>query len=112
MGGMEFLYYFCGKVARLEGASYLICLLLMGTFQELLAKVPPEIKKEVDMEFAVSDRLYAIMENRGISVEQLASVMGVRPATVKMWISGQHNFTLSTLARLSVVLGEDLIVVA
>ena len=25
------------------------------------------------------------------------------------WLSGQHNFTLRTLAKISVVLGEDLI---
>ncbi len=83
----------------------------MGTFQKLLAEVPQEIRKEVDMEFAVSDRLCAIMERRGISVGQLAHDMGVRPSTVRKRISGQYDFALSTLARLSVIFGEELIIV-
>lgn len=81
----------------------------MNLFEELLAQVPAELKKEVDFEFAVSDRINELMEQRGLSKVQLARELGKRPGEVTKWLSGQHNFTLKTLAQLSSFFGVDII---
>lgn len=81
----------------------------INLFEELLAQVPPELKKEVDFEFAVSDRINGLMEQRGLSKAQLARELGKRPCEVTQWLSGQHNFTLKTLAQLSSFFGVDII---
>lgn len=81
----------------------------MNLFEELLTKVPAELKKEVDFEFAVSDRINELMERRGLSKSQLARELGKRPCEVTKWLSGQHNFTLKTLAQLSTYFNEDII---
>lgn len=81
----------------------------MGVFEELTKKVPVELKKEVDLEFAVSDRINELMEQRGLSKVQLARELGKRPCETTRWLSGQHNFTLKTLAQLSTYFNEDII---
>ncbi len=81
----------------------------MGVFEELTKKVPVELKKEVDLEFAVSDRINELMEQRGLSKVQLARELGKRPCEITRWLSGQHNFTLKTLAQLSTYFNEDII---
>lgn len=81
----------------------------MGVFEELTKKVPVELKKEVGLEFAVSDRINELMEQRGLSKVQLARELGKRPCEITRWLSGQHNFTLKTLAQLSTYFKEDII---
>ena len=79
--------------------------------QELITKVSPEDKKTADYTFAMSDRLDAIMKEKGISQRELARMTGKRPSEVTRWLSGTHNFTLATIAKLSVALGHDFVAV-
>lgn len=41
------------------------------------------------------------MQERGLSKKQLADAIGKRPSEITRWLSGEHNFTISTLAMLS-----------
>jgi len=75
--------------------------------QQLIAAIPPEQKKQYDYSNGISDRLDAIMKERGISQRELARMTGKRPSEVTRWLSGQHNFTLATIAMLSVALNHD-----
>ena len=75
--------------------------------QQLIAAIPPEQKKQFDYSNGISDRLDAIMKERGISQRELARMTGKRPSEVTRWLSGQHNFTLATIAMLSVALNHD-----
>ena len=77
--------------------------------QQLIAAIPPEQKKQYDYSNGISDRLDAIMKERGISQRELARMTGKRPSEVTRWLSGQHNFTLATIAMLSVALNHDFI---
>lgn len=79
--------------------------------QQLIARIPPEQKKQLDYSNDISDRLDAIMKERGISHRELARITGKRPSEVTRWLSGQHNFTLATLAKLSVALNHDFVAV-
>ena len=75
--------------------------------QQMIASIPPEQKKQFDYSNDISDRLDAIMKERGISQRELARMTGKRPSEVTRWLSGQHNFTLATIALLSVTLNHD-----
>ena len=70
-------------------------------YKEIVASVPAEIKAEVDLSFAISDRIDFLMHEKGLSKKQLADALGRRPSEVTNWLSGQHNFTIATLAMLS-----------
>ena len=50
-----------------------------------------------------------LIKNRGLSKKEFAEAIGKRPSEVTKWLSGQHNFTLRTLAMLSTFFGQSLI---
>lgn len=78
-------------------------------FDEMVANVSPDISQQVDWGFAISDRIYELMIQHGLSKAEFAKAIGTSPYAVAMWISGQYNFSLRTLARISTFFGEPLI---
>ena len=74
-----------------------------------LAKIPPLTRETYFLTDAIAERIDAIMKEKGISKKQLAELTHRRPSDVTRWLGGGHNFTLSTLARISVVLDVPLI---
>lgn len=81
------------------------------SFDEMIAATSPEIQKEVAMEFAISNRIYELMQKRGLNKIQLAQALGKRPSEITKWLSGQHNFTIKTLSTLQAFFGEPLVAV-
>lgn len=79
------------------------------SFDEMLATTSPSIQQEVAMEFAVSNRIYELMNKRGLTKLQFAQALGKKPSEVTKWLSGQHNFTLKTISMLSAFFGEPII---
>lgn len=68
-----------------------------------------QVKYEIELSFAISNKIDALMKERGLSKKQFADQIGKRPSEITRWLSGQHNFTLSTLAMLSAFLGQSII---
>jgi antitoxin component HigA of HigAB toxin-antitoxin module len=68
---------------------------------EMLGAIPDELKLETDLSFEISDRIYALMTEKGLSKREFADAIGKRPSEITKWLSGQHNFTIATLAKLS-----------
>ena len=80
-----------------------------SAFKEMLSDVSAEIKTEVDLSFAIAERLESLIKEKGLSKKEFAEAIGKRPSEVTKWLSGQHNFTLRTLAMLSTFFGENLV---
>lgn len=80
-------------------------------FVDAINQIPPAIKKQVDWSMDISDRIDAILKQRGMTQRQFAKIMGRSEAEVSRWLAGRHNFTLATLAKISTLLGEDLLCV-
>ena len=78
-------------------------------FKQMLAEVPADIQREVDLEFAISMRINDLMLKHGLSKLEFARALGRRPSEVTKWLSGQHNFTIRTLSLLSSFFGESLV---
>ena len=78
-------------------------------FKQMLAAVPTDIQQEVDLEFAISNRINELMVQRGLTKLEFAQALGKRPSEVTKWLSGQHNFTIRTLSTLSDFFGESLV---
>lgn len=79
------------------------------SFDEMLASTSPAIQQEVSLEFAISNRIYELMTERGLSKLEFAQALGKRPSEITKWLSGQHNFTIRTLSLLSAFFGVSLI---
>ena len=78
-------------------------------YNQIVASIPEEIHKEVEMQIAVSNRIFDLMTQKGLSKTEFARAIGKRPCEVTKWLSGQHNFTLKTLALLSTFFGVSVV---
>ena len=76
---------------------------------DILSNIPKGIQKEVDMFYAIAVRINDILKRKGWNQANLAKAMGKKEAEVSKWLSGNHNFTISTLARIETALEEDII---
>lgn len=78
-------------------------------FQQMTASVPKDIQAEIDLSFAISNEIYNLMQERGLTKKQFADALGKKPSEVTKWLSGQHNFTIRTIAMLSTFFGKPII---
>lgn len=81
-------------------------------FQQVLNETPEEIKTKVDWSFDIANKIDLVLHRKGINQKAFASMTGTSEAAVSKWLGGNHNFTLSTLAKISAALGEPIITVA
>ena len=80
-------------------------------FDECLATVSNDVKLELDMSFALADKIDIILREKNISQKQLAKKMGKTEAEVSRWLGGTHNFTIRTIAKISDALGVNLLTI-
>lgn len=78
-------------------------------FRECLAKVSDETRAEFNLSFEIADRIGALLKKKGISQKELAAMMGKRESEISKWLTGRHNFTIKTLASISLALGEPIV---
>ena len=81
-------------------------------FRDCLSKVPREVKEEIDLSFAIADRIDAILKEKGMTHREFAGALGKSEAEVSRWLRGTHNFTIRTLAKISSVLDERIVIVS
>ena len=79
------------------------------SLQEMLGNIPGDTQIKIDLSIEISDRIEALMQERGLSKKQFAEALGKRPSEVTKWLSGQHNFTLATLSMISLYFGKPII---
>ena len=80
-------------------------------FRQIIDETPKDLKKQLGYSDAIAIKLDGMLKQRGMSQRDLAKNTGKTEAEVSRWLGGTHNFTLRTLAKISVVLGEDVIAV-
>lgn len=78
-------------------------------YREAVKHIPLDVRKETEFSFAISDKLDDLIKTEGITQKEFAKRMGKTEAEVSVWLSGRHNFTLRTLAKISAELGVDII---
>ena len=76
---------------------------------EIRGHISPDVKKQLDISVSLANRIYDILEAKGMSQKDLAKLLGKTETEVSRWLSGTHNLTIATIAKISVALGEDII---
>lgn len=79
------------------------------SLQEVFNEIPADKREETRLSFAISNKIDALMRKRGLNKKQFAKALGKRPNEITRWLSGEHNFTISTLSMLSKFFGEPII---
>lgn len=72
-------------------------------------ETPPEVNKRVDLCVSISNRIFAILEERNMNQRDLARMLGKTETEVSRWLSGTHNLTIATIAKIATVLSDDII---
>lgn len=70
---------------------------------------PANINKQVDLCVAIANRILALLDERNMKQRDLAKALGKTETEVSRWLSGTHNLTISTIAKIATVLGDDII---
>ena len=76
---------------------------------EIRQTMTPEMKRQMELSVKIANRIYEIMEERGMSQKDLARLLGKTETEVSRWLSGTHNMTMATIAKISAALDTDII---
>ena len=78
-------------------------------FKSKVEQVSPEIMSEMQLSAEIIARIDSILKQKNMTQKDLAQKMGKSEAMICRWTTGFPNFTLRTIAQISVALGEPLI---
>lgn len=78
--------------------------------EECRKLITPEIQKQVDLCVSIANRVYDLLEEQGMTQRDFARALGKTETEVSRWLCGTHNLTIATIAKMSVVLNDDIIV--
>ena len=78
---------------------------------EIRSTISPEMKLQMEMSVAIANRIYEILEDKGMTQKELAKLLGKTETEVNRWLSGTHNLTLSTICKTSAALNEEVVTV-
>jgi transcriptional regulator with XRE-family HTH domain len=78
--------------------------------ERLRAKTKPENRIFVKKNLAISQQIEVLRKDKGWSQKKLAKQLGKTESEVSRLLSGLHNITLKSLAKLEAVFGSDIIV--
>ncbi|MBR5394904.1 MAG: helix-turn-helix transcriptional regulator [Bacteroidaceae bacterium] len=63
----------------------------------------------MELSVTIANRIYSILEAKGMSQKEFARLMGKTETEVSRWLSGTHNLTMAMICKISAALGEDII---
>lgn len=69
----------------------------------------PEITKLVEKNLAIANKIYEMLQYRGLKPADLARLLNKKPSEISKWLTGTHNFTTKTIAKIETILGDDII---
>ena len=73
---------------------------------------PTWLERQMELSVAIANRIYEILEARGMSQKDFAKLMGKTETEVSRWLSGTHNLTMATICKISAALDAEVVKVA
>ena len=77
--------------------------------ERLKSKILPENRIFVRKNLAISEQVEALRKEKGWTQKELAQKLGKTESEVSRLLSGMHNLTLKSIAKLEAELGSDII---
>ena len=79
--------------------------------QKLLDKIPPVTKRFYRLSGDAVDQIYTYLDEKGWDQKTLAEKLDKSESEISKLLSGKHNFTLESLAKIEDALQEDIFIV-
>jgi len=71
--------------------------------------ITPEIKQSVGFSIDIANRIFDILEMKGMNQKDFAKLLGKSEAEISKWLKGTHNFNIDTILKIQGKLEEDII---
>jgi ribosome-binding protein aMBF1 (putative translation factor) len=75
----------------------------------LLQEITPQIQQQVERRMNLAAQIYDAIQEKGLTNQEFAYLMGKKPSETSRWLSGTHNFTTETLWEIERVLSIQLL---
>ncbi len=80
-------------------------------YQEILDNIPSDRKRFYKISMDIVDQIFDYLRQNNLSQKDLAAKLGKKESEISKWMSGNHNFSIKTIAKIEAVLGEDILLV-
>ena len=80
-------------------------------FRQCLAAIPEEQRVAFELSFGIAERISEILKAKGLTQKDFARLLGKRESEISKWMTGRHNFTTQTIARIETALGDKVLMV-
>lgn len=80
--------------------------------QEAHNSITPQERAAFELNFSVSEKIYQILQKKGMTKRDLAKLTGKKESEVSRWFSFGHNFTFKTVSLIQQALGVPIIEIA
>jgi hypothetical protein len=77
--------------------------------EEATAAITPQERAAFDLNFDISERIYQIIQAKGMTKRDLARLTGKKESEVSRWFMLGHNFTCKTIAMIQLALEEKIV---
>lgn len=81
-------------------------------FQDCLSAIPAEQKAEFELSYGIAERICEILKSRGLTQKDFAHMLNKRESEISKWLTGRHNFTTQTIAKIQTALGCSIVKIA
>lgn len=75
----------------------------------IMAKTPEDVKVFASLYAALVVKINQVLKEKDFTQKALAEKLGKKPSEIHKWLSGEHNFTLRSIAKLQAELGVTLL---
>jgi len=84
---------------------------MSNTIERIKGRIPSYRKRMVRISVDIGAQIHEYMKSDGINQRVLAERLGKKESEISKWLSGSHNFTIETVAKIEDVFGKRIILV-
>ena len=77
--------------------------------ESIRKETPKYIKREIDLSFYIADKIAEILQSKRMTQKDLAVYIGKKESEISKWMTGTHNLTLRSIAKIEEVLDASII---
>lgn len=72
-------------------------------------ETPKDMEYLIDMNMAVSEQVMFYLKEKNWTQKDLAKALGKKESEISKWLSGTHNITFKSVAKMAAVFGKEII---
>ena len=81
-----------------------------AVLERIRNRTTPEQREFVRMNLSIARQIITLLKKKGLSQKEFANMLGKNESEISRLLSGMHNFSLKSLAKVSAMLEEEIII--